>query len=594
MLFKWMRGNKVYAPSWIIAWISVVLLAVVIFTGVEKYHNEKNHTGLILREEGAALIWALEAIAQADRKGSLGDEAHLQTLMEETKSRLNIAYVALVDKNGMILAHSDKNMIGQTSKAFAFNNSFSPTNEPQWRIVENKNKGTSFEVYKIFLPVKQPSENVEQIGKNHDLSYYSVWKKDLSQNQILDPEQRPTIIISLDITPFEEAMTEDLWHNVLMAWLTVLLAFTGAFSFFWIQNYLKSRKLLQDVRAFASEIVRNLPVGMVIISNDGKVRFINDAACSLLAIQAKKADGALAQDILPASLMNLRGKIGSKKSVVEKELNLIGMRNRSAPVNVSTTNIVGEEGRSIGFMFILQDLSELRQLELKIRQREKLAAIGDLAAGIAHEVRNPLSSIKGYATYFGSLFEEESENRKAAGIMAEEVDRVNRVISELLEFARPSDLKLIKTDIGKLIEHILGIITHEANFAGVTISKQFDHDLPELMVDPDRITQVILNILINAIQAMEHGGELTVEVNHGGDTLVINISDTGKGISPEDQAKMFNPYFTTKKNGTGLGLAIIHKIVENHGGSVQIQSKVGVGTRVSILLPVQPAEEMQG
>jgi two-component system sensor histidine kinase HydH len=576
MIFNWIKGNKVYTPSWIIIWISLFLLAVVIFMGVEKYHHEKDYTGLILKEKGAALIWALEAVTQTEVKGIFGNDAHSQTLLEETITRLNIAYIALVDRSGMILAHSDKNMIGQTSKAFVFNSSFSPTDDPQWRIVEGKNKESSFEVYKNLSAVTLTTKNMEQ--------------KSGAQYLKPDQEHQAAIIIGMDITPFQEAMSEDLWHNVLMAWLTILLACTGAISFFWIQNYLSSRKLLQDIRAFASVIIRNLPVGMVVVSNDGKIRFINDVACSLLAIQSKKAEECVAQDILPASLMSLHEKISRKKLVIEKELNLIGTGKASIPVNVSTTDIVGEEGQYIGFMFILQDLSEIRQLEIKIRQREKLAAIGDLAAGIAHEVRNPLSSIKGYATYFGSFFEEGSENHKAAGIMAEEVDRVNRVISELLEFARPSDLNFIKTDIRKLIEHTLSIITHEASYAGVTIIKKFDYGLPELIIDPDRITQVILNILINAIQAMEHGGTLTVGVKQETHTLVINISDTGKGIPPEDQAKIFNPYFTTKKNGTGLGLAIIHKIVENHGGTIQIQSMLEIGTSVSIILPVQPAE----
>ncbi len=577
MIFKWTEGNKVYAPSWIIIWISLVLMAVVIFMGVEKYHHEKNYTGLILKEKGVALIWSLEAITQTGTKGLLGDEDHFQTLLEETISRSNIAYIALVDRNGMILAHSDKKMIGQSSKAFVFNSSFSPTDDPQWRTVEGKNKDTSFEVYKNFLPVTQP----------YGISFPPDWMK----YRTLDPAHRPAIIIGMDIKPFKEAMAEDLWHNVLMVWLTILLALTGAVSFFWIQNYLNSRKLLKDIRALASEIVRNLPVGMVVISSDGKIRFINDVACSLLAIRPKKTEGALARSILPESLMSLHQKINREKTVVEKELSLSGMGNAAVPVNVTTTDIVGEEGQHIGFMFILQNLSELRQLEVKVRQREKLAAIGNLAAGIAHEVRNPLSSIRGYATYFGSLFAEGSENRKSAGIMAEEVDRVNRVISELLEFARPSDFKFIKTDIREIIEHTLSLITHEANFAGVKIIKQFNHDLPKLMIDPDRITQVILNILINAIQAMEHGGKLTVEAQQEKDMFALHISDTGKGISPEEQANMFNPYFTTKKTGTGLGLAIVHKIVEDHGGTVQVRSRQETGTRISIVLPLHATKE---
>jgi two-component system sensor histidine kinase HydH len=255
-------------------------------------------------------------------------------------------------------------------------------------------------------------------------------------------------------------------------------------------------------------------------------------------------------------------------------------------VNVSAGNIVGEEGQYIGFMFILQDLTELRRLELNVRQREKLAAIGNLAAGIAHEIRNPLSSIKGYVTYFGSLFEEGSENRKAAEIMAGEVDRVNRVISELLEFARPSDLKLRKTDLLELIDHSLRIVSHEAEFARVHLTKAFKGTLPELIIDPDRITQVLLNLLINAIQAMPEGGELILTAELEENQLLLHITDTGEGIAPENLAGIFNPYFTTKRNGTGLGLAIVHKIVEDHGGTVRIRSKPEMGTTVTIALPV--------
>lgn len=168
---------------------------------------------------------------------------------------------------------------------------------------------------------------------------------------------------------------------------------------------------------------------------------------------------------------------------------------------------------------------------------------------------------------------------------------MNRVISELLEFARPSDLKLSKTDVGKLVEHAIGIVAQEATFAGVTIVKQFDHNLPPAMIDPDRITQVILNVLINAVQAMAKGGRLSVDTRQERAIIVIDISDTGPGISPKDQSNVFNPYFTTKKNGTGLGLAIVHKIVEDHGGTIRIRSEEGRGTNVSMTLPVHPMKE---
>lgn len=591
MIFSWMERNKVYAPPWMIIGISLVLMAVVIFMGVANYNREKVHMGQILREKGAALIWSFEAGAQAGMTGVFGSDARLQTLLEKTAARHDISYIALVDRNGVILAHSDKKMIGKSVEAFAINDSFAPSDVLQWRTVAGKDQQRLFEVYKNFLPTTHHEETMEEVRTEHEMSCSREWLKDMPEDRILDMTHRPTVIVGMDVQPFDEVMVKDIRNSLISAGLVFLLALSGVISLFWAQTYLNSRKLLQDIRAFASEIVRNLPVGILVVSKDNKVRFINDVACALLAIRPETAEGAPIRSILPVSLMELRTGISREKSVVENELNLTGPENTQVPVNVSTTNIVGEDGQYIGYMFVLKDLSELRQLELKIRQREKLAAIGDLAAGIAHEVRNPLSSIKGYVTYSGSLFAAGSENRKTAEITAEEVDRVNRVISELLEFARPSDLKLEKTDIVKLIEHATGIVAQEAAFAGVTMVKQFDHNLPPVIIDPDRITQVILNLLINAVQAMEKGGQLAVATRRENESIAIDISDTGPGISQQNQSNVFNPYFTTKKKGTGLGLAIVHKIVEDHGGSIRIHSEEGHGTRVSMTLPLHLLQE---
>jgi len=235
----------------------------------------------------------------------------------------------------------------------------------------------------------------------------------------------------------------------------------------------------------------------------------------------------------------------------------------------------------------LKDLSEIRALEFEIQQKDKLAAVGTLAAGVAHEIRNPLSSIKGYATYFGSLFDSDSDNQKAASIMAEEVDRVNRVISELLEFARPMQLEIKETSISELVDKALRLIKYEAKTAKVKIISSIEPAIPDIAVDKDRFTQVLLNIFINGIQAMESGGSLNIRALTRGNRLHFEISDTGGGISAADQANIFNPYFTTKKKGTGLGLAIAFKIIENHGGDITIESAEGKGTTFVISLPME-------
>ncbi len=600
MFLKKTDRFKLYAPPWLIIGVSLVLMVVVVFLAFLNYNREKSYMGKILSEKGAALIRSFEAGARTGMMGMFGNDARLQTLLQETASQPDISYIVLVDMAGVVLAHNNKQMIGNSFNVSDLKEGATPSDKPKWRIVEKQDGSTYFEVYKTFLPILKKSGNMQKHGMMGRMNGRGKggmwcapgWMENMPAERILDPEYRPTIIIGMDVEPFEDAMAEDMRFSLITAIVIFLLGLAGVVSLFWAQNYIRSQKLLQDTRAFASEIITNLPVGIVVVSINHTILYINDVACSLLGSSKAQMSGYDAKKILPVAFWELHNQISDTHLVVEKELNLATPENKSAPVNVSATDIVGNEGDFIGFMFTLKDLSEIRELEIKIQRREKLAAIGDLAAGIAHEVRNPLSSIKGYVTYLGSLFEKGSENQKASESMVDEVDRINRVITELLEFAKPSDLKLKETDIKQLIDNSLRIVTYEADAAEVTMKTNIEDELPNLTIDPDRLTQVILNLYINAIQAMESGGKILVEARKTeNNSIIIEISDSGKGISPGDQINIFNPYFTTKKNGTGLGLAIVYKIVESHGGSIQVKSSRGSGTTFSILLPVNKEME---
>ena len=412
------------------------------------------------------------------------------------------------------------------------------------------------------------------------------WMKGLPMNQIIDPGNRPVIFIGMDVRPFEAAIKEDIHNSAITVAVILFLGLAGVVSLFWAQSYTRSRRLLQDTKAFASETIKNLPMGIIVVNKNSEINYINDSACFLLGTLFSDAEKEKAMDLLPGEIWQLRDNVSTGKPIVEKELVLKTIKGKSAPVNVSVTDIIGEQGDFIGFVFVLKDLSQIKALEIKIQRKEKLAALGTLAAGIAHEVRNPLSSIKGYATFFASLFEKESENQKAALIMAQEVDRVDRVISELLEFARPAQLKLEETDIAQFIHNSLRIINHETEAAGINVITKLDEPLPVLKIDPDRFIQVLLNLYINAIHAMESGGDLTVKAGARKNAMVFEICDTGTGISPEVQANIFNPYFTTKKKGTGLGLAIVYKIIESHNGTIHIESIDGKGTIFIISIPI--------
>ena len=261
---------------------------------------------------------------------------------------------------------------------------------------------------------------------------------------------------------------------------------------------------------------------------------------------------------------------------------------KTVPVSVSASKIINEEGQFLGHVLIIRDLGEVRQLQDEIRRKEKLAAIGGLAAGVAHEIRNPLSSIKGIATYFKDKFDKDSGDEEMAGVMIKEVDRLNRVISELLEFARPTELKPKSTAINSLIEHSVRLVEKEAAAKNIEIKSDLSQQPLSARIDSDRFSQCLLNLYLNSMQAMEKDGQLIIKASRTHDNLVeIEIRDTGQGIQAENLDKIFDPYFTTKPKGTGLGLAIVHKIVEAHNGNIRVRSVPGQGTAFTISMPAE-------
>lgn len=215
---------------------------------------------------------------------------------------------------------------------------------------------------------------------------------------------------------------------------------------------------------------------------------------------------------------------------------------------------------------------EVLRLEKEMRRQEKLAAVGTLAAGVAHEIRNPLSSIKGYATYFREKFPEGSEDREAATVMVNEVSRLNRVITDLLGLSRPGDVNMKPVCVENMVKHVLRLIRQNAMERNVILACRFAPHVPKVLADMERLSQALLNLCLNAIDAMPNGGKLTIAVASGRCNVCIIARDTGQGIPPEIIDKIFDPYFTTKGSGTGLGLPMVDKIIRAHKGKIDVVS----------------------
>lgn len=549
-----------------------------------------------LNEKGASLIRAFEAGARTGMMGAFGTLPRLETLIQETAVQPDILYIAIVDSQGEIIAHSDPKKVGERFLEKNEMTALKADEEVKWRIASNRST-QSFEVYRLFLPVlpSQPQshhmmqmmEHGRQMMQSQMGTWHgSEWTKGLQNEKLLHPDNRPVIIVGMDTVSFEKAMDEDIKLMVLISSVILLLGIGGVVSLFWAQNYTRSKKLLSNISAVSEEMINNLPEGIILTDDTLKIHYMNEIAAQLFGTIKGEAIGRDTKDVLPTAVSSMQIPADRQNRVPETELVIYKSDGEEIPISVIATEVMTSDGFFVGRMYLIKDLTQLKSLQAEIQRKDKMAAIGNLAAGVAHEVRNPLSSIKGYATYFKSLFKDDPEKSGAAEILINESERLNRVITELLEISRPSDIKPKAIDVQSIFDTTLRLIQPDSDQqAKQEIVLEIEDGIDTLWVDPDRFVQVLMNIYLNGIQAMPNGGLLRTEVTSIGDSIKITITDTGSGMSPDTKNQLFNPYFTTKKSGTGLGMAIVMKIIEAHNGKIAVTSEEGRGTQVSIHLP---------
>ena len=239
--------------------------------------------------------------------------------------------------------------------------------------------------------------------------------------------------------------------------------------------------------------------------------------------------------------------------------------------------------RRQGFIGIFQDLSQIKKLEAEMKNKEKWAAIGELSANIAHEIRNPLASLRGSIEILREGKLPEKHKEKLMNIALSEMDRLNNTISDFLAYSSPKPLEKKIVDLHPVLDSTLELLIHSENNGGITIKKNFEGQLFS-HADPEKIRQVFWNLGINAYEAMGNGGELTVSTEDTPPYVTISFSDTGSGIPQSDIDKIYYPFFTTKDSGTGLGLSIAYRIIEEHNGRLLVTSNPGIKTTFKIIL----------
>jgi PAS domain S-box-containing protein len=343
------------------------------------------------------------------------------------------------------------------------------------------------------------------------------------------------------------------------------------------------------MQRYSDSLLQSMTSGLVSVDRDGRVVTVNRAGGEILGIRKEEADGKTLDNVFPENpeLSDMLGRVLEGPGGVEGpvEVSVPGGEGKTLVAGAAAIQRGG--GESEGALLLFDDVTERKRLERQLERSRRLAYLGEMASGVAHEIKNPLGSIKLFVESLLEHYDEPGYRENFTSIVLPEIDNLNQIVRDLLEYAKPPSLMKVETDVADLVRTTLRLLDGEIRERGVTV--RFDGRGPEVQApcDGEKIKRVLLNVIQNSLEAMDgrEKRELSLDVSALNGRVRVEVRDTGGGIEEENIGKLFRPFFTTKTQGTGLGLAIAHKIVEDHEGSITVSSGPNQGTVTAIELP---------
>ncbi len=332
---------------------------------------------------------------------------------------------------------------------------------------------------------------------------------------------------------------------------------------------------LDLVTHYLNNILHHMHQGILFIGTSGMIMTYNTAAEKILGINHKSAIfqsylTIFADDFFGFSMKEVLKQLSSP----ERKLLLVGEKE----LEIETNCVRKGPKSNQGVLVLIRDITEMRRLQREAERKDRMQELGEMAASVAHEIRNPLGGIQGYASLLHRDLEKQEPLQQMAGHIIEGSKRLSRLVEDVLQYARPIQLKKERVDLSSLLQEVCAFIQVDPNFpTGVSVHLEKPASL-YLLLDSELFRAALLNLIYNALQAMPQGGDLIIQLHENKGRVSLSITDTGVGIGPENLEKLFTPYFTTKEKGTGLGLCETYKIVEAHFGTIEVHSHIGKGT----------------
>lgn len=555
----------------------IILLASLLLAGLlaliswRNYQHEESLRERLLRQQGATLIRSFEAGARTGMMMRWRADA-LKTLVEETARDTEVAYIVIVDSQGSVRAAGGSWPEGMSLplvKTLAV--------EELLTRISSDSQGE---------PVYEVSRKLRQRGRN--------WRERMETSGMMrpggmmnNPEHRAepppqAIYVGIYSREFEQARRDSLQQNLLLGGLLLLVGTAGFYLLFLSQRNRVTSSTLETMELYTASLIEGMPAGLLSLDADQRILAVNSRTVEMLDCLQQDLVGHRLKELFPDNV--LPQQLVEQGDFIEQPFSWQPREGKPLPLKISASRLRDNEDKLIGTVLILRDMRELQAMEEQLERSRRHSALGVMATGVAHEIRNPLGTLRGFAQYFQRSTQDEKA-REYAGLMISEVDRLNRVISALLQFSRPSDAELIVLDSRHLCERVRVLMADEA--AAQKIELRIDcEDAPgSFQGDFDLLLQLLLNLLQNAVEATSAGGQVVLQLARQDDMIEIKVRDNGCGIDPEARRTIFDPFYTTRKSGTGLGLAIVNQIVEQHAGEIVVESAPQQGTEFTIRLP---------
>ena len=356
---------------------------------------------------------------------------------------------------------------------------------------------------------------------------------------------------------------------------------------FLVQELVKDNDQLETV-------LSSIPGGVLVTGRDNRVIMINKPARRLLPFSTKDPLDLLVWEAIASEDIASYVKTALDEDRSAPMLDFpIKRRDRSIILSCGVLALV-DRGSIVGSMIYIEDVTEYREEDARLKRAESLASLTTLAAGVAHEIKNPLASMSIHLQLLRRQLNKEGEIlphlRESLGVLEEEIERLTNIVSDYLFAVRPQNVRPMRADLNKLIRELVQFLCYEMEEARVRVLPVLSASIPPMPLDEGAMKRALLNLIKNAIIAMPNGGELRLETHKEQDSVIIIVSDTGEGIPEEVQGKVFEPFFTTRDTGSGLGLTVVYKVVKEHGGDLHMDSHPGRGSTFRITLPIPQVE----